>query len=162
VSEFLLAALGATSCLYAIWDVASDVLLRHSGQSDAAALARLHGRPAVLWGVAWIALSIVVLAGSSGSWPEAARGMTSLSGMHESHRCLTIARPAAVQSPVGSDATDGSRSGTSGRRARMKRIGILTAGGDTPALNATVHARWCAPTSGASRSTASSRATRPC
>jgi hypothetical protein len=63
VSEFLLAALGATSCLYAIWDVASDVLLRHSGQSDAAALARLTGVPAVLWGVAWIALSIVVLAG---------------------------------------------------------------------------------------------------
>ena len=63
VSEFLLAALGATSCLYAVWDVASDVLFRHSGQSDAAALARLTGVPAVLWGVAWIALSIVVLVG---------------------------------------------------------------------------------------------------
>jgi hypothetical protein len=63
VSEFLLAALGATSCLYAIWDVASDVLLRHSGQSDAAALARLTGVPAVLWGVAWIAVSVVVLLG---------------------------------------------------------------------------------------------------
>ena len=63
VSELLLAAIGATSVLYAVWDVASDVLFRHSGQSDAAALARLTGVPAVLWGVAWIALSIVVLVG---------------------------------------------------------------------------------------------------
>ena len=61
VSETLLAALGATSVLYAVWDVASDVLLRHSGQSDAAALSRLTGVPATLWGVAWIALSIAVL-----------------------------------------------------------------------------------------------------
>jgi hypothetical protein len=63
VSELLLAAIGATSCLYAVWDVASDALLRHSGESDAAALARLTGVPAVLWGLAWIALSIVVLVG---------------------------------------------------------------------------------------------------
>jgi hypothetical protein len=63
VSELLLAAIGATSCLYAVWDVATDVLFRHSGASDAAALARLTGVPAVLWGVAWIALSIAVLVG---------------------------------------------------------------------------------------------------
>jgi Peptidase M50B-like len=61
VSEVLLAAIGATSCLYAVWDIASDVLFRHSSQSDAAALARLTGVPAVLWGVAWAALSLVVL-----------------------------------------------------------------------------------------------------
>jgi hypothetical protein len=61
VAETLLAALGATSVLYAIWDVASDVLLRHSGQSDAAALARLTGVPAILWGAVWIALSTAVL-----------------------------------------------------------------------------------------------------
>ena len=61
VSETLLAAIGATSVLYAVWDVASDVLLRHSGQSDAAALARLTGVPAIVWGVAWIALSTAVL-----------------------------------------------------------------------------------------------------
>ncbi len=46
VSEVLLAAIGATSVLYAVWDVASDVLFRHSGQSDAAALAHLTGVPA--------------------------------------------------------------------------------------------------------------------
>jgi hypothetical protein len=61
VSETLLAAIGAMSCLYAVWDVASDVLLRHSGASDAAALARLTGIPALLWGVVWIAVSLVVL-----------------------------------------------------------------------------------------------------
>jgi hypothetical protein len=63
VSEYLLAAIGATSCLYAVWDVASDVLLRHSSQSDAAALARLTGLPAILWGVAWAAFSVAVLVG---------------------------------------------------------------------------------------------------
>jgi hypothetical protein len=39
------------------------VLLRHAGQSDAAALARLTGVPALLWGVAWAALSLAVLVG---------------------------------------------------------------------------------------------------
>ena len=61
VSEVLLAAIGTTSALYAVWDVATDVLLRHSGQSDASALARLTGLPAVAWGVVWIAVSVLVL-----------------------------------------------------------------------------------------------------
>jgi hypothetical protein len=62
VSEILLAAIGATSALYAVWDIASDVLFRHSNESDAAALAALTGIPAILWGVAWIAVSVGVLA----------------------------------------------------------------------------------------------------
>jgi hypothetical protein len=62
VSETLLAAIGATSVLYAVWDIAADVLLRHSGESDAAALARLTGLPEILWGVAWTALSVATLA----------------------------------------------------------------------------------------------------
>ena len=61
VSEVLLATIGATSALYAVWDVASDVLLRYSAESDAAALARLTGVPAVVWGVFWIAFSLAVL-----------------------------------------------------------------------------------------------------
>jgi hypothetical protein len=61
VSEFLLAAIGVTSSLYAVWDVASDVLLRSAAQSDAAALARLTGVPAVAWGVAWVLVSLAVL-----------------------------------------------------------------------------------------------------
>jgi hypothetical protein len=62
VSEVLLATLGAMSCLYAVWDIASDVLLRTAAESDASALARLTGVPAVLWGLAWTALSLAVLA----------------------------------------------------------------------------------------------------
>ncbi len=61
VSETLLAAIGATSVLYAVWDVASDVLFGHSGQSDAAALARLTHVPAIVWGVVWVAVSVAVL-----------------------------------------------------------------------------------------------------
>ena len=62
VSEILLAALGATSALYAVWDILSDALFRHSNASDAAALAQLTGIPAIVWGVGWIAISLVVLA----------------------------------------------------------------------------------------------------
>jgi hypothetical protein len=61
VSEVLLATLGAMSCLYAVWDIASDVLLRTAAESDASALARLTGLPAVLWGALWIGLSLAVL-----------------------------------------------------------------------------------------------------
>jgi hypothetical protein len=49
------------SVLYAPADIASDVILRHSSASDAAALARLTGIPALAWGVAWIAVSLLVL-----------------------------------------------------------------------------------------------------
>lgn len=63
VSEVLLAAIGATSALYAVWDVATDVLLRHSGESDAAALAALTLVPAPFWGVLWIVISVGVLVG---------------------------------------------------------------------------------------------------
>jgi hypothetical protein len=62
-SEWLLAAIGSMSMLYALADIASDVILRHSGQSDAAALARLTGIPALAWGLAWIVVSLGVLAG---------------------------------------------------------------------------------------------------
>lgn len=61
VSEMLLAAIGATSALYAVWDVASDVLFRHSNESDAAALAQLTHVPAIVWGLFWILLSLAVL-----------------------------------------------------------------------------------------------------
>ena len=62
VSEVLLAAIGVVSCLYAVWDVASDVLLRESAGSDASALALITPFPAVLWGLAWVAVSIAALA----------------------------------------------------------------------------------------------------
>lgn len=61
VSEVLLAAIGVVSCLYAVWDVASDVLLRDASDSDASALALVTRIPAFLWGSAWMAISIAVL-----------------------------------------------------------------------------------------------------
>ncbi len=59
-SEWLLAAIGAMSMLYAVADIASDVIFRHPGTSDAAALARLTYVPALVWGVVWIAVSLLV------------------------------------------------------------------------------------------------------
>jgi hypothetical protein len=60
-SEILLAAIGIMSCLYAVWDIASDVLLRSVPESDAAALAALTGIPAIVWGALWTALSLWVI-----------------------------------------------------------------------------------------------------
>lgn len=61
VSERLLAAVGVMSCLYAVWDISSDVLLRDAPSSDAAALAGLTGIPAVVWGVLWVLASVWVI-----------------------------------------------------------------------------------------------------
>ena len=60
-SEWLLAAIGSMSMLYAVADMASDVVFRHAGASDAAALARLTGIPALVWGFIWIGVSLGVL-----------------------------------------------------------------------------------------------------
>jgi hypothetical protein len=60
-SETLLAAIGIMSCLYAVWDIASDVLLRSVPHSDASALADLTGVPAIVWGVLWIGASLWVI-----------------------------------------------------------------------------------------------------
>ena len=61
-SEWLLAAIGSMSMLYAVADIASDVIFRHSEASDAAVLARLTGVPALVWGLVWIGVSLGVLA----------------------------------------------------------------------------------------------------
>ena len=45
--------LGVTSCLYALWDIASDLILRSDPRSDASALARSTGIPAIVWGLLW-------------------------------------------------------------------------------------------------------------
>lgn len=58
----VLAFLGLTSSLYAVLDVKSDVLERPGAPSDAAALAELTGIPTLVWGVAWIAVSLAVSA----------------------------------------------------------------------------------------------------
>jgi Peptidase M50B-like len=61
IVDDLLQTIGVVSCLYAVWDVGSDVLRRDVPGSDASGLGLLTGIPAVLWGLAWIALSLVVV-----------------------------------------------------------------------------------------------------
>ncbi|HEY6552998.1 MAG TPA: M50 family metallopeptidase, partial [Vicinamibacteria bacterium] len=61
VVDDLLQTIGVVSCLYAVWDVLSDVVTRDFPGSDASALGRLTGIPGVLWGIAWIGLSLVVV-----------------------------------------------------------------------------------------------------
>jgi hypothetical protein len=58
--KLLLTALGLTSCLYAVLDIKSDILDRPGLPSDATALARLTGIPALAWGLVWITISLVV------------------------------------------------------------------------------------------------------
>ncbi len=60
VNDLLLRMIGVTSCLYAILDISSDVLERRNIGSDAETLARTTGVPSVVWGVLWIAVSLVV------------------------------------------------------------------------------------------------------
>lgn len=63
-SAFVLRLVGVVSCLYAVHDIASDLLLRSVPQSDANALAGLTGIPGLVWGVLWmlVALAAVLLA----------------------------------------------------------------------------------------------------
>jgi len=62
VSVLVLRLLGVTSGLYAIWDIGSDLIVRSVPSSDAEALAVMTGIPGVVWGVAWGAVAVVVMA----------------------------------------------------------------------------------------------------
>ncbi len=59
-SSFVLRLLGVTSLLYAPWDITSDLILRSIPASDAGALARMTGIPALAWGVLWLAASLAI------------------------------------------------------------------------------------------------------
>jgi hypothetical protein len=61
-NAMMLTALGLTSCLYAILDIKSDVLVRPGVMSDARMLAELTGIPTLIWGLLWIGLAIVISA----------------------------------------------------------------------------------------------------
>ena len=110
VSEWLLAAIGSMSMLYAVADMASDVILRHSGASDAAALARLTHVPALAWGLVWIAVSLAVLVCGGAqarltrgrAAPPLAQAMTPAARRIETDHGLPICASMAVQSSVGS------------------------------------------------------------
>ena len=57
VSDAVLRLVGTVSCLYAPWDIASDLLLRDVAASDAHAIAGITHIPAVVWGVVWFLLA---------------------------------------------------------------------------------------------------------
>ena len=57
-SDHLLTVLGMVSCLYAIWDIGSDIIFRTVPGSDAYQLAELTGIPSVIWGGLWIVLAV--------------------------------------------------------------------------------------------------------
>lgn len=65
--NWMLRVIGLTSCLYAIYDISSDVLLRPEVGSDARMLAEYTSFPpfisttyqTLFWGVVWMALSLV-------------------------------------------------------------------------------------------------------
>jgi hypothetical protein len=61
ISAVLVKVIGVTSCLYTVWDIASDVLFRSIPCSDANALGRITFIPGVVWGVLWILISIAVI-----------------------------------------------------------------------------------------------------
>lgn len=61
-SVLVLRVLGVTSGLYAIWDIASDLVVRSVPSSDANAVARMTGIPGLFWGLLWGAVAVIVMA----------------------------------------------------------------------------------------------------
>ena len=62
VLELMLTGIGITSCLYAVLDIKSDILDRPQAVSDAVLLAQATGVPAILWGLLWFGVSLVLAA----------------------------------------------------------------------------------------------------
>jgi len=59
VNDLILRIVGLTSCLYAVFDIKSDILDRPHLTSDAVMLAQLTGIPSIVWGLVWIALAVL-------------------------------------------------------------------------------------------------------
>lgn len=60
IQTMTLTVMGLTSCLYAVWDIKSDVIDRPGIRSDASMLAELTGVPTVFWGILWIGIGLAV------------------------------------------------------------------------------------------------------
>jgi len=58
--ETALQYLGAMSCLYALVDVKEDLLTLQPRLTDASILSGMTGVPAIVWGIAWGALALLV------------------------------------------------------------------------------------------------------
>ena len=61
-NDQFLRGIGLISCLYAIFDIKSDILDRSGIHSDAEMLGELTGISSTIWGVVWIGLAIVLSA----------------------------------------------------------------------------------------------------
>ncbi|CAO1637225.1 unnamed protein product [Sympodiomycopsis kandeliae] len=60
--QYLVLFIGVMSCLYSIWDIIDDLILRKVHESDSSAFSRLVGGPPQLWGVIWCIISIIFYA----------------------------------------------------------------------------------------------------
>ena len=58
-NDWILRAVGLTSCLYATLDVKSDTIDRKLEHSDAGRLAEITGMPSFLWGYLWMTLAVI-------------------------------------------------------------------------------------------------------
>jgi len=61
LNDFLLRLIGLTSMVYVPHDIYSDTIARSSVLSDARMLANEYGGATVLWGAAWLAVSVVLI-----------------------------------------------------------------------------------------------------
>ncbi len=60
INQTILQWLGALSCLYALLDIKDDLLTLEHRQTDAQILAQMTGIPAIVWGIVWSALAVIV------------------------------------------------------------------------------------------------------
>ncbi len=60
INDFVLRLIGLTSMLYAPLDIYSDTIARAGSRSDALMLAQEFGGAELVWGAAWLALSVAV------------------------------------------------------------------------------------------------------
>lgn len=55
--------IGVMNCLYSVWDICDDLVLRKVNESDASAFARVVGCcPSQVWGALWLLISLVFFA----------------------------------------------------------------------------------------------------
>lgn len=61
INDILLRVIGLSSMFYVPWDICSDTILRTHLNSDARILAENFGGTTMLWGLIWLAISVIVI-----------------------------------------------------------------------------------------------------
>jgi len=61
INEFILQVIGLTNILYVPQDIYSDTISRSHLKSDAFMLAIEYGGPTILWGIAWLLISLTLI-----------------------------------------------------------------------------------------------------